>query len=267
MDQSQVTRTTRNVAARKRQVSQPDIFDEEFDDIWPTQHASSVRRYHSDTHMERGRVPSDAYAPGYGERQPGTVHMVGKHAVPPRRSLSRPSLSAAGRRTDMRTEDDIVLPHHVPHVKIEEHPQIHWLVYAGAAILVMVLGWTLLTAVIHWWQITMDDLHYGRPRTYQTDVVVGHNDSSIHPSHFIALNLNRHVEVIEFPGGDATKAKVYVGPVLVGPDQDLTPVTLTFKDVNHDGKLDMIVNVQSSHILFINDQGQFRPLRPDEGGL
>src|SRR2546425_1583080 len=43
--------------------------------------------------------------------------------------------------------------------------------------------------------------HYGRPRTFQTDAVVGHNDSAASPSHFIAINLNRHVEVIECPGG------------------------------------------------------------------
>ena len=66
------------------------------------------------------------------------------------------------------------------------------------------------------------------------------------------------MQVIEFPGGDPTKAKVYVGPILVGPGQDLSPVTLTFKDVNGDGKPDMIVNVQGSHFVFINDNGQFR---------
>jgi hypothetical protein len=88
--------------------------------------------------------------------------------------------------------------------------------------------------------------------------VVGHDDSVTNPSHFLALNLNRHVEVIEFPGGDATHAKVYLGPILVGPGQDLAPVTLTFKDVNHDGKLDMIVNVQDSHFIFLNANGQFR---------
>ena len=80
----------------------------------------------------------------------------------------------------------------------------------------------------------------------------------------MALNLNRHVEVIEFPGGDATNAKVYIGPVLVGPDQDLAPVTLTFKDVNHDGKLDMIVNIQDSHFIFLNAAGQFRTPGPGE---
>ena len=55
-----------------------------------------------------------------------------------------------------------------------------------------------------------------------------------------------------------------MGPTLVGADQDLAVVTLTFKDVNGDGMLDMIVNLQDSHFVFINDNGQFRPARPGE---
>ncbi len=59
------------------------------------------------------------------------------------------------------------------------------------------------------------------------------------------------------PGGDTSKAKIYSGPTLIGSGQDLTPVTLTFKDVNGDGKLDMIVNVQDTHLVFLNQNGQF----------
>jgi len=65
-------------------------------------------------------------------------------------------------------------------------------------------------------------------------------------------------------GGDASKAKIYIGPTLIGPGQDLAVVTLTFKDVNGDGKPDMIVDVENSHFIFINDNGQFRPARPGE---
>jgi hypothetical protein len=51
---------------------------------------------------------------------------------------------------------------------------------------------------------------------------------------------------------------------LTGPGQDLTPVTLEFKDVNGDGKPDMIVKVQASRFVFINSKGGFRPLHPGE---
>ena len=124
----------------------------------------------------------------------------------------------------------------------------------------VVLGQMLLG----WGQTTWDDIHYGRPRTFQTDAVVGHNDSAEHPSHFLAINLNRLVEIIEFPGGDATKARIYLGPSLVGSGEDLTPVTLIFRDVNGDGKPDMLVDIQGSEVVFLNDGGHFRPPKPGD---
>ena len=51
---------------------------------------------------------------------------------------------------------------------------------------------------------------------------------------------------------------------LIGDGQDLTSVTLSFRDVNGDGKLDMIVNLLDTHYVFLNDQGQFRPAKPGE---
>jgi len=142
--------------------------------------------------------------------------------------------------------------------------RVHWLVFIGVAMFVMMLGWVASTAVVNWWQLTQDDWHYGRPRTFQTDAVVGHNDSAAHPSHFLALNLNSHIEVIEFPGGDATHARIYLGPTLIGDGGALVPVTLTFQDVNGDGKPDMLIHVQGSTFVFINDQGTFRPAKPGD---
>ena len=121
-----------------------------------------------------------------------------------------------------------------------------------------------LSALGSWWQVHQDDVTYGRPRTFQVDAVVGHNDSAANPSHFIFLNLNRHVVIIEMPGGDPTHARIYSGPTLFGDGQDLTPVTAEFRDVNGDGKPDMIVHIQDQTLVYINDGTQFRPLRPGE---
>ena len=142
--------------------------------------------------------------------------------------------------------------------------RVHWLVFVGLFMLTMLIGWVGLTMLANWWQVTQDDWHYGRPRTYQTDMVVGHNDSAGSPSHFIAINYNRHIEIIEFPGGDISHAKLYLGPSLFGDGEDLAVVTVSFKDVNGDGKPDMIINVANTHIIYINDNGQFRPLKPGE---
>lgn len=121
-----------------------------------------------------------------------------------------------------------------------------------------------LRAFGSWWQTHQDDSTYGRPRTYQLDAVVGHLDGANHTSHFIFMNLNRHVVILEFPGGDTTHALIYTGPTLFGDGGDLLPVTGEFKDVNGDGRPDMIVHIQDQTIVFINDGTKFRPLQPGE---
>jgi len=136
----------------------------------------------------------------------------------------------------------------------------------GIGLFVMIFGWLLFSALSGWWQTTQDDWHYGRPRTFQIDAMVGHHDSAANPSHFLALNLNRHVLIVELPGGDPSQAKIYQGPTLLGAGQDLAPVTLSFQDVNGDGKPDLIVAVEDTRIVFINAQGSFRPARPGEVG-
>jgi hypothetical protein len=84
------------------------------------------------------------------------------------------------------------------------------------------------------------------------------------PSHFIALNLHGRIEIIEFPGEDASKARIYIGPQLYGAGSDLVPVTLTFVDVNGNHLPDMIVHFQETRIVYINADGGFRPATPNE---
>ena len=131
-----------------------------------------------------------------------------------------------------------------------------------AGMLVMALLVMGLTSFASWWRVHQDDMQYGRPRTFQMDAVVGHMDSAANPTHFIFLNLNRHVEIIELPGGDAAHAHIYQGPVLFGDGQDLTPVTGEIRDVNGDGKPDVIVHIQDQQLVLINDGTQFRPQQP-----
>ena len=129
---------------------------------------------------------------------------------------------------------------------------------------VMALLAVALSSLTSWWRIHQDDAQYGRPRTFQLDAVVGHNDSAANPTHFIFINLNRHIDIIELPGGDTAHARIYPGPVLFGDGQDLTPVTGEIRDVNGDGKPDIIVHIQDQQLVFINDGTQFRPLRSGE---
>jgi hypothetical protein len=138
------------------------------------------------------------------------------------------------------------------------------LLLVGIGMLVMITLWVLGTLLVNWWSITQADWQYGRPRTFQIDAVVGHGDGPENPSHFVAINLSRHVVIIELPGGDPSKARIFSGPTLFGDGQDLIPVTLAFRDVNGDGKPDMIVRIQDQTLVYINDGTQFRPLKPGE---
>jgi hypothetical protein len=142
--------------------------------------------------------------------------------------------------------------------------RLHPLFFLGVGMLATLALIAILSIVTTWLTTTLDDLRYGRPRTFQIDAYVGHNESPGMPSHFLAVNLHRRVEIIELPGGDASHARIYIGPQLYGSDADLIPVTLSLIDVNSDHKPDMMINFQGTQVVFINDQGGFRPLRPEE---
>ena len=67
-----------------------------------------------------------------------------------------------------------------------------WWMTALAYLLLLILGYLLITPVIGWGQRRLDDLRYGFPRTTQIDGFVGHSELGGTPTHLIALNLHRH---------------------------------------------------------------------------
>ncbi|HEY0755384.1 MAG TPA: hypothetical protein VGD98_15605 [Ktedonobacteraceae bacterium] len=143
------------------------------------------------------------------------------------------------------------------------HRRAPWLALALGMLLTvsLVVGFNAFGS---WWQLHQEDATYGMPRTYQKDAVVGHQDSASKPSHFIFMNMQSHVVVIEFPAGDPAHAIIYTGPTLLGSGGELIPVTGEFRDVNGDGKPDLLVHVQDQTIVFINDGSKFRSLQPGE---
>jgi hypothetical protein len=121
--------------------------------------------------------------------------------------------------------------------------------------IILIMSFSLVST---WWNTYQDDQHYGRPRTSQLDAVVGHGDSASNPTHFIFMNLRRHVQIIEIPGGDPSRSRIFIGPTLYGDGQDLTPVTGEIRDLNGDGKPDLVVHIQNQQVKFINDGTSFR---------
>jgi hypothetical protein len=137
--------------------------------------------------------------------------------------------------------------------------KLHWSFILGLGMILALLLWMGASEALAWWSNHQIDSQYGMPRTYQTDQVVGHADSTEHPTHFIAINLNAHITIIEIPGSNNAHARIYSGPTLYSDNGDQTPVTLEFYDVNGDGKVDMIVHVGDQKIVYLNDGTEFKP--------
>src|SRR5262249_31660379 len=104
----------------------------------------------------------------------------------------------------------------------------------------------------------------GRPRTMQMDAFVGHSEADGVPSHFIAMNLNRRVTILEMPGGDSAKASAIIGPYLFGSGEDLTPVQIAAQDVNADGSPDLVVSVKNEQLVYLNNGTSFKLITPEE---
>jgi hypothetical protein len=130
--------------------------------------------------------------------------------------------------------------------------------------IVLGLAFIVLHLLVGRGQTWLDDIRYGRPRTMQVSAYVGHNEQAGQPSHFVAMNLNRRVIVIELPGGDSAKAQTLQGPYLFGANEDLTPVTLRVKDLNQDEKGDLVIAVKNEEIIYINTGDTFRLMTDDE---
>ncbi|HVB23826.1 MAG TPA: hypothetical protein VNG51_17955 [Ktedonobacteraceae bacterium] len=133
----------------------------------------------------------------------------------------------------------------------------HWMLFLGLGMVVAVFVFIGLSQLSNWWNNHQLDATYGFPRTWQTDQVVGFGDSQI-PTHFIAINLNGQTEAIVCPASNCTKAIVYLGPRLFGDSAASVPVTLSFQDTTHTGKLDMIMHVGDQQIIFVNVGTQFK---------
>jgi len=154
----------------------------------------------------------------------------------------------AGRNTNL----DISPPQHTRNGR-----SMHWLLYVGVGMIAALALWVTFSSLLAWGIGKYDDVVYGYPRISETDAVVGHNDSTAHPSHFIAQNLHGQVIVIELPGGDPTKSLDYIGPNLIANGDDLIPITLSFSDVHHNGRPDMIIHIQDREVIFCNTGTKF----------
>ena len=115
------------------------------------------------------------------------------------------------------------------------------MLYIGICLFIMVLFLMAYTFIPPAYQKLSDDRTYGNPRTFQTDANVGHGGTE----HFIALNNHGTIEVLEIPSTPSTTSqpRLYIIVRLHQPGANLVPATLSFPDINGDGKPDMQVTV------------------------
>jgi hypothetical protein len=132
-----------------------------------------------------------------------------------------------------------------------------WLIYLVLGMVVAMLLLWVGQLILNWGHTVSDDLHYGRPRTTNMDRFVGHETGNT-PSHFVALNLNGQIYVLEIPGGSANTSHLLVGPHLIGPNADLAPVSLAFPGDPHHP--DLLIVVGSIQVRFHNTGNTYVPV-------
>ena len=189
------------------------------------------------------------------EVEPGTIAQKQRRQPRPNPNRAEPipdvMYGKVARQQDIQTQPAAYFP--TPGERVNSFAK-RALIVLCIGLFIMIVGYVVFSIVGTWWTTQQNDWAYGRPRTFQIDWNVGHGTASNPDSHFIAQNLHRQMVVIEIPGDDPSKAKIYIGPSLIGPGQDLAPVTLSFEDVNHDGKPDLVIHVEDQRFIFFNQQ-------------
>ncbi len=125
----------------------------------------------------------------------------------------------------------------------------------GTPILIVVtlcVVYALITTVVSWAQVKLDDIRYGYPRTFQTDGYIGYGEQTGVPTHFVVINAHRQVLILVVPGGDPGHVTVIKGPYLFGPGQEFSPATLDLVDVRHDGYPDLRLHVAGQTLTYPN---------------
>ncbi|GAC1431514.1 MAG: hypothetical protein PVS3B3_26600 [Ktedonobacteraceae bacterium] len=219
---------------------------------------------------EPGRKNTSVVRYDTSSRLPGPPNPPTTPPYPRRRSGNTQDLPLQTRQNARRTTSQQFAPSTGGPVRVKKpNTSVHWLLPLGVGMVAMLVLWVFGSLLVAWGQQRYDDVTYGRPRTYQTDAVVGHNDSAAHKSHFIAINYNRQAIVTEWMGGDPAKSVNYVVPYsILGDNSDLTPVTVELRDVTGDHKPDMVIHIhlrtQDETFVFVNDGTKFRPQQAND---
>ncbi len=129
-----------------------------------------------------------------------------------------------------------------------------------AAILIAVLAVAYILPAFQRWQETNT---YGYPRITRAEANVGHGTKAHPKSRFIGINNGGILEVIEMSEDEPTAQNTHIYVVAHLASDGIDPTTMpirsiTFPDLNGDGKPDMMVVVNDTTYEFINDGTTFK---------
>jgi hypothetical protein len=172
MDTTDAQPNKRGTLARYQFTQAEEMAHEEDDaDAWSTRMPSSARRYQkqADVRTETGRI--DDVQPLAG-RNRYTYQASQRRSVPPRRTATEEHMSALPAVVSSPAASEVERTPAKSHAQRRRPGDLHWLIFVGLTMLIMILGWVALSALGSWWQTTSNDWRYGRPRTFQVDAVV-----------------------------------------------------------------------------------------------
>ena len=135
--------------------------------------------------------------------------------------------------------------------------------FVGSAFLAILTIYFAVTTLYQWGSVQLADVQYGATRTFHADAFVGINDNATQPTHFVAMNVNHHIVIMQIPAGDTSKTRIINGPALTGANAANIPVLLNFRDTNNDTRVDMIVTAAGQSYVYLNRVDQF-VLKPVE---
>lgn len=117
------------------------------------------------------------------------------------------------------------------------------------ALIIWGIVWGFLS-LMAWWTDVSNTYQYGPTRTTVVNGVFGiNNDSPVHPTSVIAINVKGVLVIESLPAGDVGSLKTYpTGLTLVGESAAKIPVILTVKDLDGDHKPDVLIEIPGQNV-------------------
>jgi hypothetical protein len=148
--------------------------------------------------------------------------------------------------------------------RVDTHTWAIPLLTLVAGVLALLAVYVLVGHLVTWGQHVLDDVRYGSPRRVHLSGYVGHDDANSIPTQFIALNLDGQINILVLPGGDTDRLSILTGPYMVGADGSTIVPRLGLDDMDRDGHVDLLLTLRGETVVYLNKNGEFRLMTPEE---